>query len=138
MGSFGGLATKLNKLANNLEKTTDARVRRVALAVVTDLVAITPVDTGKAMSNWQISLGQPIASSIGIKPFASGFKGSTRRANFSQAVAAAQTALQYRNPGQAIYISNVTPYIEQLDQGSSNQFGGNFAARARIVARNTT
>lgn len=102
-----------------------------ALAVVTDLVQVTPVDTSEALSNWQVTLDEMPTSDL--PPYVPGQKGSTAVASETAAIAAATEVLKAKQPGEVIYITNLTPYIVDLDQGSSQQFPGGFIPRALLV-----
>jgi hypothetical protein len=135
MATFGSLAAKLEKLAP-LAGGGDATVQKVAAAVLKDLVYATPVDTSKALSNWQVSVGVP--PSADIPAYSVGKKGSTRNVSASQAIAAGLSAIASRKAGQSLFISNLTPYIKKLDNGNGQPgqpHAVHFGARARLVAR---
>lgn len=133
MGTLLGLADKLEKKLGALEQGNSVRAVKIASAVLRDLVTVTPVDTSEALSNWQIGIGSRPATNI--PPYAAGRFGSTRALSAGEAISEGEQKLRAKKPGQTIYISNVTPYIGELDRGSSAQFAGGFTARARVVAR---
>ena len=133
MAGLLDLARRLEGKLEKLEQSANTRVINAGIAVLRDLVGVTPVDTSKALSNWQVGLGQrPISA---IPAYVTGVKGSTRATSAEQAIAQGTALLRSKKPGQTVYISNLTPYIKELDTGSSRQFAGGFKARARIVAR---
>jgi len=102
-------------------------------AMLKELVEITPVDTSTALSNWQVNLGSPATNEL---PAAvPGSLGSTRRASANETIADGFDELQYKKPGQSIFLSNLTPYIGDLNDGTSRQFAGGFIPRALIVFR---
>lgn len=137
MGSLRGLAARMDALATRIAEDSNQRAVNAAEAILKDLVFVaTPVDTSTALSNWQVGLGAPDAQYR--FPFFAGEKGSTRGQSAQAAYAEGVKKLQAKKPGETIYISNATPYIKQLDEGSSAQFRfpGGFKARAAIVGNN--
>lgn len=79
--------------------------RKVALEALGRVVRKTPVDTGRARSGWQTTVGQEPDSEVGLPdPVASG--------------AAVLGNLQ---PFETVYLSNNVPYIGFLENGSSQQ-----------------
>ncbi len=97
------------KVIQKLERT----VRAVALIVDAELVATTPVDTGRARSNWNPSLNVPDSSIVepnqkkSINPVAAAYKIT-----------------------DTILISNNLPYIKALNNGSSQQAPAGFVDAA--------
>lgn len=106
----------------------DKAVRRVALAIDQAVVTATPVDTGRARSNWLVSVGAQIEDTIA--PYAPGTKGSTAAQNVSQALEQAKGAVSGYRGGSAIYISNNLPYIQRLNDGWSAQAPVNYVEAA--------
>lgn len=103
------------KVIENLEKT----IRAVALVVDAELVNTTPVDTGRARSNWLPSLNVPDLRTVepGGKP------------------AVGPVADSFRID-DTILITNNLPYIRRLNEGSSLQAPAGFveAAIARGIS----
>lgn len=127
--------TTLRSLANHLEgrakainKEGTAKLNEVALVILARLVYVTPVDTSRALSNWQIGLGAPVLSAI--EPFYTGEAGSTKDASAKAAIHAAKAVLLTRLPGQSIYLSNALPYIERLNNNHSPQAPAGFVEAA--------
>jgi hypothetical protein len=83
----------LARLATRMEKAVDEAAsdaaKQVAVTLVGELAYTTPVDTSKALSNWQAALGAP--NSPQIKPHFPGEKGSTQKASAEQTIAACET-----------------------------------------------
>lgn len=83
---------------------TEAVVRKTAIGIDSEIVAQTPVDTGRARSNWLPSINSPRNDTveIGQKPeiisVATGYK-----------------------LDDTIFIANNLPYIERLNNGWSQQ-----------------
>lgn len=128
---FASFADKLDKIAANLPKAASDGAVSVATTILGDLVIVTPVDTSAALSNWQIGLGTPIDSPI--DPYYPGIQGSTYTVSGQEALAAGKAKLVNKIPGQPIYISNVLPYIQRLNEGYSGQAPAGFVERAALI-----
>lgn len=133
------MGKSLLDLANNLRRTSDKIDRRaseiskeLALEIVKVLVEITPVDTSKALSNWQVRVGSPVNKDRNA--FVPGERGDTQAQSATAAVENARIWLAAKKPGEPIFISNVLDYIKDLDQGSSTQFAGGFVDVATTIA----
>ena len=84
-------------------------VQKTALELDRRLVLATPVDEGRARSNWLV-----------------GINGANRNVRDTPipegaAIAAAASAIAAARPGDAIFLSNNLPYIGPLSRGSSLQ-----------------
>lgn len=102
-------------------------------AMLRELVAVTPVDTSEAISNWQVTLGIPSAAPR--LPHFTGVRGSTRNASSKKAVSEGLSELAEKQPGQPVFLSNTAKHIVDLDNGSSAQFPGGFVPIALITFR---
>lgn len=108
------------RLAEKLSRTSVV----LAQMLVDELVSVTPegtpVDTSKALSNWQITLDSPNASEIDAH-----FPGSKKSTYTQSAEAtrqAAKVVLKSKKAGQKLYVSNAAPYIHDLNyNGTSKQ-----------------
>ena len=92
-------------------KTLDAadkERRAIAQEVLTSVVMATPVDTGRARGNWQVSANTPKRNEIDRKS-----------PNWSTVVA--QEMQNVGKLGDSIHITNNRPYIERLEYGYSKQ-----------------
>lgn len=127
------LAIAMEAKITKIEKEANQTAIRTAIAVVSDLSYNTPVDTSQALSNWQVSLDNPISGTIG--PHIPGHFGSTQFASAQQTIQAAIAVLMRKKPGQAIYIVNNLDYIVDLDNGTISRQPGAFTARALIIGR---
>ncbi len=78
------------------------------------VIARTPVDTGKAVSNWRVGIGQPTRAVV--EAYSPGKKGSTANANREQARAAGQARIDLKKPGNEIFISNNVEYLQYIKQ----------------------
>lgn len=121
-----GRATLLEQNSNELKKD-------VADVYITGLAGTTPIDTGAAISNWQIGLGD--APTSVLPPQVPGHKGSTWaptvRGTLADATMRIDTALQ----GEAIHITNNIDYIQDLEDGTSPQARDGMVKQAKAKAR---
>ena len=91
------------------------RMTIIALEGAKSLTELTPVDTGRAKGNWQVSLGQPSAGEVErIDPSMEGTAGS---------VASGEVLQEMRNwkPGVWIWFHNGVPYITILNDGTGGR-----------------
>lgn len=92
--------------------------RKFVLDLHADLVRATPVDTGHARANWQVSVGAP-AEGI-VEGEDKGAKGSDPSA--ASVAAASSVAMgTAKVHDETMYITNNLPYIERLNDGYSDQ-----------------
>lgn len=103
----------------------DQLTRKVALAALSTVTTETPVDTGRARSNWLVALDSPRRDVIESY----GKDGSAEAATASGSAVISG----YRN-GQAIYITNNLPYIGRLNDGWSAQAPAGFVETAVAAA----
>jgi hypothetical protein len=92
------------------ERTMTQVGRKVALELFRRVIYKTPVDTGRARANWQVTIGTPAAGTIEIDDTNGG-------ATMSKATAASAGF----KAGDTIYLTNNLPYIRRLEEGSSQQ-----------------
>lgn len=132
------LAAKMEAKAAGLEQKASDIAVDAAIKVVTHLAFNTPADRSEALSNWQISLGTPVATNDRLDPYFVGTEGSTKQASAKETVNQAVDVLATKDPGEAIFISNVRPdynYIIKLNDGSSDQHPGGFVETAALIGR---
>lgn len=125
---------RITRVGAQIAANADRLVRTVALAADQVVVMETPVDTGRAKSNWIVALGS--APSGTIDPYASGEGGSTAGSNEAAALAQAERVISGYNGdmGVEIYITNNLPYIEELNRGSSAQAPAQYVETALATA----
>lgn len=130
--SLKELSASVRMLATDLPDRANALKQDVARRINFDLLQTTPVDTGQAVSNWQVQNGEaateprPAFVAGGAEPEA------TRQANIEPAMQLANETVSAAQRGQPIHITNVLPYIQALDEGHSSQ-AVNFVSRAIIL-----
>ena len=115
--------------ALQLSDGIDRVVKQAALAVDQSVVLATPVDTGRARSNWIVSVGAPAGGTRAA--FSPGSKlGRGESNNASAAIAEGKAVINSKPPKAAIFISNNLNYIAELNNGSSKQAPKNFVNKA--------
>lgn len=97
-------------LRRGTEKQVSQATRRLALQALSGLVLRTPVDTGRARGNWQVSIGAP----------RDGETGTNDRAG-AGTIAAGNAVIGQQRAFQVIVLQNNLPYITRLNEGSSQQ-----------------
>lgn len=114
---MAGKYEKMLDLEDRINKTVGNIWRRTAFLIDQNIVPRTPVLDGYARMNWQVSFNEPITSELDE---------TDRSGNL-----AIQRALQTIEAGKTInygtiHIRNNLPYIEKLNNGSSEQAPKNF------------
>lgn len=125
------LANDLDKLNSRISESASKHAAETALAMVGELVYHTPVDTSKALSNWDLTLDAPANDPHGA--YFKGEHGSTLSRSAAQALAVAKQTLKAKKPGQVIFIANNLPYIRKLNDGTHSKQPGGFVERAKLV-----
>ena len=121
------------ELGRAVEEGSANLQRRTALAVHQTVVVGTPVDEGRARSNWNVANGGVDET---VRDTAvPGSMGSTGDANTAAAIARGRNIIARHRRGQSIHITNNLPYIEALNNGSSAQAPAGFVEEA-IAAGN--
>jgi hypothetical protein len=112
----------LDEFADQIGVDVATVVKKLSFDIFADVVAVTPVDTGRAMNNWVISVGSPsrhVTSEGGAKSGVAASKASE-----------AAGALATVSPFDTVWISNNLPYIGFLEEGSSDQAPSGWVERA--------
>lgn len=136
MNDLNKLASKVKKLAAVLDKEASRLAIETAEEALTFLTLRTPVDTSRALSNWQVSIGRArILKKNYIPPHFPGVAGSTQAQSAAQAQALGKNALQSKKPGDKVFLSNVAPYIVKLNQGWSKQAPAGFIEATVALVR---
>lgn len=129
MSTLGEFASRIRRHGRRVETGANELKRKVALVVDREVVMETPVDTGRARSNWIVSLTAPILSTQ--EPYAPGEKlGKGEGANAAAAMEQAQLVISAVKSGDDIYISNNVHYIGLLNEGTSAQAPSGFVQSA--------
>lgn len=103
----------LDSFAKSLGVEVVVVVKKLAFDIFADVVGGTPVLTGRAMNNWNISVGSKDLSTRET----GGNKGSLLGAKKTEAGA----ALSGLKPFSTVWITNNLPYIIELEEGHSKK-----------------
>ncbi len=91
--------------------------RATTINVLKGVVLSTPIDTGRARGNWQVSVSKPINSSTDTND----------KAGSSTISKGAATTLAHKQVKYPIFwVVNNLPYIEELNRGTSTQAPAKF------------
>lgn len=112
----------LRLVSKKLGIPVQTAVKKLAFDIFGDVVAGTPVDTGRAMNNWNISVGSPDHTTTE----AGGKKTSVRNSKKVEGL----TTLANFAVGQTVWISNSVDYIMYLEEGHSRQAPNGWVVRA--------
>lgn len=122
------------RMGQRVERNADRLARRCALAVDGAVVIATPVDTGRARSNWIVNLDS--ANTTTREPYSPGQDGATGGANARSAIEQGSAEIaRYRggHVNAAIHITNNLAYIGRLNNGHSAQAPAGFVEKAVMV-----
>ncbi len=125
---------RMKALGKTVADNSDRLVRKCALAIDGAVILATPVDTGRARANWQVSLNEPISATR--DPYAPGQAGSTGGPNAQAAIAQGQTVIQqytFERAQAGLFITNNLPYIGRLNNGHSAQAPAGFVEKGIMV-----
>lgn len=115
------IAKNFEAIANRLGITHAIVQKKLAFDIFSGVVAGTPVDTGRAMNNWNISVGTPDRSTTED----GGDDAGIRSAKNAEALAALGALPKFTK----VWISNSLPYIVSLNEGSSEQAPSGYVDR---------
>ncbi len=118
------LAGDFDRIAKRLGLSVVTVQKKLAFDIFAGVVSETPVDTGRAMNNWNISVGFPDSSITDGGGSESGIKTSKQ--------ATAVAALGGLPPFSTVWISNSLPYIVPLNEGSSDQAPSGYIDRVIV------
>lgn len=130
MAGLDDFAKRMDRIAVRVEGNVEQAVKDCARAVARSVISNTPVDTGRARSNWTAEMDQAFA---GLFPARMpGEKGSTGEANAVAAIDAAEQVIETFDiqKNTEIHISNSLPYIGALNDGHSVQAPADFVRLA--------
>ena len=105
MSEFG---VDIRKFVARAGGNVDKIVRKVCLDLSSSIVLKTPVDTGRARANWQMTIGQPASGTV-----------ETVDKRGRSTIAAGRDAVK-QAPGNVFWITNNLPYISVLEYGLYN------------------
>lgn len=110
---------RISVIARGIETNSVDLVKQVALVVDQTVVSSTPVDTGRAKTNWITALNAPSRQQINIPDPSGGV-----------AINQCTDTLRNVHSGDSVFISNNLPYIQRLNDGWSRQAPAGFVEQA--------
>lgn len=111
--------------AKKLEANVHEILQQVSRAIHAELVDLTPVDTGRARSNWIVTQNEP--ANFGILPYHPGFQlGRGETANKTAAIMQGIVATNDVSARTQVWITNNVIYIGELNDGYSRQTPAGF------------
>lgn len=119
MAELKDLSRIIAKKINKIERRADLAVRRAARLVVRSVASGTPADEGTAISNWQVSVGEPKQGVIAAH--IPGSKASTKDANIRATQEKGFAVIKTQDALRQIAIVNNLDYIDDLNRGTSIQ-----------------
>ena len=142
MATLLQFSKNIRSRSSNIRNARVSMIRRAVLTAVKVMASGTPVDKGVARSNYRVSIGNRTFSTIPAYSPGSHL-GIDETANLRAVVTAARQKLSTLRPGQSVWITNNTEYLDELNNppGHSSQSRGGFIeagfAAARISVENT-
>lgn len=113
---FANLAEDMLRLSGTLAGNANNAVRGISAAIHEECVLATPVDTGKARSNWVVTLGTPFIGEL--NPYSPGSHlGIGERANAEAAIQQGRNILGARQPSEGeapVFITNNVDYLDKI------------------------
>jgi HK97 gp10 family phage protein len=131
--NLNDLANKLNNMTKQIEKETSNKAVDFALDLLDELAESTPVDTSKAVSNWQVSIITPETREIDAHIL--GRKGSSKDMSIEIVRMEAKNTLSAKIAGDSIFITNNADYIADLNNGTSIQAPAGFIEASIMRAK---
>lgn len=114
------LANNLMNLSKSVELNARDLVRKCAIGISVNVIMATPVDTGRARANWQVSLRNPLDNELE----------DTDKNGSNTVSKATRVCVIFELRDQSINIANNLPYINRLNNGWSKQANAGYIERA--------
>ena len=118
-------SVRISDIGRQIEVNSLEVMKNTALVVDQAVVLATPVDTGRARSNWITELNQPTSEIVPASD-------RSGQGAISQGAAVIAQARQ----GNTIHITNNLPYISRLNNGYSAQAPASFVEQAIQIGVN--
>jgi hypothetical protein len=132
MADLLALEKLCNDLPDRIEQAASDLVCEVIIQMATNLIEHTPVDITTAASNWIASLNTP--NLFELPAIVPGTAGSTAGQSRSEAVEHVRRVVADKEPGEAVWLSNIVPYMVYLtNYGTSKQEPAGFFERGVLV-----
>lgn len=130
---FRDFSKLMKQRSKNIPEEVHEVVKNATKVYLVTAVDVTPVDTGAAISNWQVGIN---ATPTGVlPPYVPGRFRSTALENLNATIRAGQSIIDSSKPGDVLHIANNIEYIGDLNDGTSTQAPAGMTAIAEVVAR---
>lgn len=113
--------SQTRRVISQLDEFTEDLISRLTLEITGELIEATPVDTGWARANWVPQIGSSFEETAGTKEEAE--LGQIDQGQQQQGIS--EVTSSYRLP-RLVYVTNNVPYINRLNEGSSEQAPAGF------------
>lgn len=130
---FRGFSKLMKQRSKNLPAGVHEVVKNVSKVYLITAADVTPVDTGAAISNWQVGINVTPAGVL--PPYVPGRFRSTALENLNATIKAGQSLIDSSKPGDVLHLANNLEYIVDLNNGTSTQAPAGMTAIAEVVAR---
>ena len=101
---------EIDKFTESVPEKVTVLQKKIAFEAIRRIPEKTPVDTGRAKGNWQITIGSPAGAILELFD-----------KDGNPTIAKAMAQLQNLPPYQVVYITNNVHYIIYLENGHSMQ-----------------
>jgi hypothetical protein len=122
--SLGEFSTKIFSASANVDLVTSQIMRKSLLVVASIVTTETPVDTGRARANWQLSIDYDETGEV-VKTFA----GEAESGIALDAIVQKSGDFNTKR-NKVMYLNNNLPYIQGLNDGNSVQAPAGFIDEA--------
>lgn len=136
MANLKDLAKSFREKAKTLEANAKTLTQGVALAIDRAVVYATPIDTGRAVSNWRVFLSNSFSNphrDFLEEAYVPGLRRSTAMQNISAAILQGSVGIAAFKPGMTIHVYNNLPYIGDLNRGTSKQAPAGFVQTSLLA-----
>lgn len=130
--SFNQLANRMRIIGRVIEDNAERAAQVASEAALQAVIEATPVDTAMAVSNWLAFLNAPVREVVPPRVFRDGPASGAQA--FVQAI---PTIASFTLNQQNITIVNSTPYIGDLERGTSRQAPNGMLPAGILAARNS-
>jgi len=133
---MGELADHFRDIKRQVEFISVEASKDIVMAMVTHGVYNAPADTSKLISNFVVNFNTPPSDASDIAAHIVGKGGTTRNGSAIETINRAQFALTLKKQGDITYLSNVTPYIGYVNDGTDTIPAANFIEAMVLVGKN--
>lgn len=108
-----GFADEVAAFSDKTKAKLETAVRKIALDAFSNVILMSPVDTGRFRGNWQVAIGSMPSGTVEIDD-----------RDGTVTIGKVQAETLNLQAGQVIYLVNNLPYAQRLEYGWSQQAPG--------------